>query len=244
MIKRRQALFAVSIVLILIGIGAMWYHISRNYEGFSNGEAQVTVVIPSVGRPTIDGALRSLQAQTNPNWRALVIYDGSDANPTVKDPRIDVIHNQKKGSAGATRNSAIPKIQTEWVAFLDDDDALTPDYIEKLLQTAHEMSNADIIVFRMRYNDGRILPEPGSGSVLRLAHVGISFAIRKKTFSDVLFKPIHAEDFYLLRDAFNSGKTIVLSEYLGYAVRPSDTIEWEEWQKFRDKREIVTGVVE
>ncbi len=243
MIRRRQALFAVSVVLILIGIRLVWYDTIRKYEGFSNKDAQVTVVIPSIGRPTIDGALRSLQAQTNPNWRALVIYDGSDANPTVKDTRIDIIHNEKTGSAGATRNSAIPKIQTEWVAFLDDDDALAPDYVEKLLKTAREVTNADIIVFRMRYNDGRILPEPGSGSVLRLAHVGISFAIRKKTFSEVLFKPINAEDFYLLRDAFNLGKTIVLSEYLGYAVRPSNA-EWREWQTFRDQREIVTGVVE
>lgn len=244
MSRDHQRLFIFSIILLLIVIGLIYCNIKIPNEGFYNSIADnVTIVIPSIGRSSIDGALRSLLSQTIPNWRALVIYDGSDANPTIKDSRIEVVHIDKTGSAGATRNAALQWIKTEWIAFLDDDDALAPDYIEKLQKTIQEVPTADIVVFRMRYSDGSTLPNPGSDSVLRFAQVGISFAIRAKTLAEVPFKPINAEDFHLLHDAHKLGKTIVLSEYLEYSVRPSEDINWSEWQNFKDQRHIITDVV-
>jgi glycosyltransferase involved in cell wall biosynthesis len=213
-------------------------------EGFS--QAQVTFVIPSIGRPSIDAALQTLLAQTNPNWRALVIYDGADdKNPTIKDPRIEIIHKPKMGSAGATRNAAVPYIQTKWVAFLDDDDGVSPDYVDKLLKTANEMPSMDILAFHVKGVSSDIInPSGHNGTVLKIGDMGISFATQKTVFDKVLFKPILGEDITFLYDAKKAGKTIVLSEYLTYAIRPGNiTPDWKPYMEFRATRETVTDVV-
>jgi glycosyltransferase involved in cell wall biosynthesis len=218
-------------------------------EGFDNGASIVTFVIPSIGRPTIDRALTSILSQKNSNWRVLIVYDGVPESHTIKDPRIEWIRSEKQGSAGATRNTAPPHIRTEWVAFLDDDDAVSPDYVDRLLEMTTGTPDADIVVFRMMYTDGKILPELNCGPVLKKNGVGISFAIRKDTFEKIPFKPVHAEDFYLLQDAHQAGKTIVLSEYVTYAVRPTDSDVgnpefWDTYKNTQGNHHIIENVVE
>lgn len=215
---------SVAIATLVVATAMLVYrNIKYGKEMFESEDAKpyITFVIPSIGRPTIDMTLRSLIGLRDPNWRAIVVYDGVSASPTVVDPRIDVVHNEKLGSAGATRNSTIDRIQTDWVGFVDDDDALSPDYINNLRTVVSGSSDADIVVFRMRYNDGRILPEKNNGSILRFGGVGISFAIRTPVFREIPFKPIHAEDFNLLKDAKQAGKNIILAEHISYAIRPS-----------------------
>jgi glycosyltransferase involved in cell wall biosynthesis len=219
-------------------------------EGFDNSAPLVTFVIPSIGRPTIDRALTSILSQKNSNWRVLIVYDGVPESHTIKDPRIEWIRSEKQGSAGATRNSALPKIQTEWIAFLDDDDAVSSDYVDRLLEMSAVTPAPDIVVFRMKFvSNGTILPSLQSSASLQKSFVGISFAIRKDVFADVPFKPVHAEDFYLLQDAHQAGKTILLSKYLTYAIRPSDNdvgnpAFWETYKNTQGSQHIIDSVTE
>ena len=37
---------------------------------------QITFIIPSVNRPTLERSINSLVSQTNPNWECIVVYDG------------------------------------------------------------------------------------------------------------------------------------------------------------------------
>jgi glycosyltransferase involved in cell wall biosynthesis len=46
--------------------------------------------------------------------------------------------------AAVTRNSALEQVSTPWVAFLDDDDVLYPEHLEKLAQHA-ELTSADVV---------------------------------------------------------------------------------------------------
>jgi glycosyltransferase involved in cell wall biosynthesis len=53
------------------------------------------------------------------------------------------IDHEKKG-AWETRNNVIKMANSEWIAFLDDDDELLPHHIETLMNAAHEQK-ADVV---------------------------------------------------------------------------------------------------
>lgn len=88
----------------------------------------VGVAIPSIPtrRPLLGRALDSVWVQTRPVDAVSVVID----------------HNGT--GAAATRNAAWRGLQTEWVAFLDDDDELDDIHIEHLWDVAVEF-DADLV---------------------------------------------------------------------------------------------------
>lgn len=89
-------------------------------------EANITVVIPSIPprQEMLKRAVNSVLSQT--------------LTPRVISITLDV----NGDGACATRNAGLASVQTEWVAFLDDDDELLPHHLEKLLATAYETGAA------------------------------------------------------------------------------------------------------
>lgn len=59
------------------------------------------------------------------------------------DDIIIAVDNDRQGSA-ITRNRALMKVETRWVAFLDDDDLLMPHHLETLLTHAND-TGADVV---------------------------------------------------------------------------------------------------
>lgn len=89
----------------------------------------VTVVIPTLParrKTHLTRALASVEAQTHLATAVIVERD-----------------NDRTGAA-ATRNRAIEQVETEWTAFLDDDDYLLPDHLAVLCDTARE-HDADVV---------------------------------------------------------------------------------------------------
>src|SRR6185503_12940562 len=92
-----------------------------------------SVVIPTYNRAyCLSATIGSLQAQTYPNWEALIIDDGStdDTAELVRslsaaDPRVKY-HPQKNAGVSAARNAGLRLVDGEWAAFLDSDDAWEP----------------------------------------------------------------------------------------------------------------------
>lgn len=90
--------------------------------------AGITVVIPTIPprKPLLERAVNSIMAQTLPVWDIIVMEDTG------------------KLGAAATRERGLQRVRTPWVAFLDDDDYLYPEHIEKL--TRHAMvTGADYV---------------------------------------------------------------------------------------------------
>jgi len=86
----------------------------------------VSILIPTHNRPHyLLRALGSLQAQTHPDWEALVVDDGDgsglEAARSFGDPRVRAARNPGKGQIGA-RNHALERATGEIIAWLDDDD--------------------------------------------------------------------------------------------------------------------------
>lgn len=91
----------------------------------------------------------SLLAQTCPDFEVLLIDDGStDASGKLcdgyaaKDARVKAYH-QPNGGVSKTRNAGIDNALGEWITFVDADDWLDRQYLEKLIY-AQKKYNADL----------------------------------------------------------------------------------------------------
>jgi glycosyltransferase involved in cell wall biosynthesis len=109
-------------------------------------DPHVTIVIPCFNQGEfIKDALLSIFEQTVSDFDIVIIDDGSDDGVTseildsLRLPRVDVIHQQNTGLAGA-RNRGIAAARGEYVVTLDADDELAPGYIKKLAGVLDEDS--------------------------------------------------------------------------------------------------------
>jgi glycosyltransferase involved in cell wall biosynthesis len=183
----------------------------------------ITFIIPTIGRDTLSNTLDCLINQSNPNWKAIVIFDGITSTIQNTDPRIRIIESEKLGqghnSAGLVRNYGITFADTEWVAFVDDDDNLSKRYVDIFIEESSAYTKADIIIFRMEASPDLILPSLSTEDFYH-TYVGISFAVKKKIFDEGhLFVPSSTEDFYYLDEARNKKYNIMISPYVTYFVR-------------------------
>ena len=94
--------------------------------------------------------LNSIMEQTFTDFEVIMVDDGSTDNSfsicqeyVAKDNRFKLIHQENKGLAGA-RNTCIKNMHGEFITWIDSDDVIKPNYLEKLLQVQKE-TDAQII---------------------------------------------------------------------------------------------------
>ena len=200
-----------------------YYHRTARSKALNAGPL-VTFIIPSKGRPTINDTIESLFAQTDHRWNAVIVFDGEQEDAYYpSDPRIKAYTVPKVGQinmGGDLRNYGMRQASaSEWFAFVDDDDALSPDYVTRLLEEVHLNPLVETIIFRMRRGEVEVLP-PKDHDMFHVAYVGISFAIRTQLFqSGFEFVPSGLEDFQLLEKICNGHAKMVMSPYVTYYVR-------------------------
>ena len=190
----------------------------KNFEKENESKKDITFIIPSVGRDTLPRTLQSLQNLSIPYWKAIVIFDGISPVHTIKDDRIVYTTIEKVGisnHAGEVRNHGIEMADTTWIGFVDDDDTITPDYLEEFYKIV-DQKNPDVIIFRMIYwfTPITIVPKIGT-NIIKCGDVGISFCMKKCE----KFIPDDVEDFLLLKRLDELNKKIYLSEKVCYHVR-------------------------
>lgn len=130
---------------------------------------KVSVVVPvhNTGEPVLTG-LRSFLAQTMPRTDFEVIYvdDGStdDTVPILDaeiaaqgaEDTVRVIRIENSGWPGRPRNVGTDAARGEYVHYVDDDDRLAPEALEREYARARE-TGADIVIGRMA-GHGRTVP--------------------------------------------------------------------------------------
>lgn len=99
--------------------------------------AQVSIIMPAYnpGR-FIEPAIRSVMAQTYPDWELLVVDDGSsrDLSYLAKlDPRVRCIRQTNAGPAAA-RNRGMAESTAPYIAFLDADDLWLATKLRKQIE--------------------------------------------------------------------------------------------------------------
>lgn len=112
---------------------------------------KVSVIIPVYNiSKYIHRCLNSIIEQTDNNFEIILICDGFDEDMKIceeyakKNSYITLIKNIKKGLGGA-RNAGIKAARGEWISFIDSDDWIEPDFIEKMLTLAQSDKEIDIV---------------------------------------------------------------------------------------------------
>lgn len=110
---------------------------------------------------TVGETLDSLLNQTHARWEGLVVDDGSgDATADIAkrfaetDHRIRVISQPHRGESGA-RNTGIEEAGFEWLLFLDSDDWLRPEALERLGDAALAAPDVEAVFSAW----GRVTPD-------------------------------------------------------------------------------------
>ena len=100
-----------------------------------------TVVVPAYNAAdTIGDAIRSVLAQTEPDFELVVVDDGSmdetsdEVRRFTSDRRVRLIRQSNAGLA-ATRNRGLDEARGRYASFLDADDLLLPRYLETMRAT-------------------------------------------------------------------------------------------------------------
>ena len=190
--------------------------------------------------------LDSIQNQTYKKFECIMINDGSTdssqqiAEEYLSDSRFKLINQSNKGLSGA-RNTGISHIREEstFVAFVDSDDCIYPDFLETL--TEHIEDDVDIIEGMIEYYFDEIKMDNISHNfekqILTTQNEKLSkFALnelRVSVFPKLFRKNLLTEDFFpkgwIFEDlavvpelVSNSGKWIKLPKVIyGYRIRPN-----------------------
>lgn len=100
---------------------------------------QISVIVPVYKcEEYIDRCVNSILNQTFSDFELVLVDDGSPDKSGIicdeyakKDSRIIVIHKENGGQASA-RNLGVKNAKSDWLCFVDSDDAIHPQALEKL----------------------------------------------------------------------------------------------------------------
>lgn len=116
----------------------------------------ISIIIPTYNRvDLLRETLDSVRAQTYANWEAIVVDDcSSDDTETyvseieAEEPRVRYLRRQgDQGNANVCRNQGLAAANGEYVVFLDSDDLIMPDCLERRIAIMERNLDLDFAVF-------------------------------------------------------------------------------------------------
>ena len=123
-------------------------------------DAKVSIIVPVYNTyEYLSKCLDSVIGQSLTEIEIIVINDGSpdDSDSIIrayieKDDRIIYIIQENKG-LGVTRNIGIEKASGEYIAFVDSDDYIEPDMMQRMYEKASQ-ADYDVVICETYINDG------------------------------------------------------------------------------------------
>ncbi len=116
-------------------------------------KAPLTIVIPCYKQGIfLRECLESLQCQTYPHWRAIVVDDGSPEKElireivdTLQDSRVQVVRHDVNKGLGAARNTGFSVAKTDFVIPIDTDDQIDSEFLERVAMVIAEHQQVDCV---------------------------------------------------------------------------------------------------
>ncbi|WHP33033.1 glycosyltransferase [Trabulsiella odontotermitis] len=114
-------------------------------------QKDISVIIPAFNAAASLGDLvRTLLSEQAVNMEVIVVDDGSTDETwavlsAITDERLITLRQENQG-VYAARNAALAVHSGEWVVFLDADDQIAVDFLQKRVRTARE-AQADVVIF-------------------------------------------------------------------------------------------------
>ena len=139
---------------------------SKSYDDYiklnnnSSTNIQVSVIIPVYNSyEFLDDCIGGILNQTLKNIEIICVDDGSSDDSlkklltfAKKDNRLKIYHQENQGG-GPARNLALTKATGKYLYFMDSDDKLYPEALEKCYELC-EKNNADFSIFKaINYNE-------------------------------------------------------------------------------------------
>lgn len=128
----------------------------------------VTVVVAAYNAmPYLTECLESIRAQSIPPERVEVVAvdDGStdgtgeelESFAELLGPRVRVVHQENSGGPAAPRNTALDLATARYVFFLDADDRLGPEALQRMVESA-DRNGSDVVLGKVAGLGGRRVP--------------------------------------------------------------------------------------
>lgn len=117
----------------------------------------VSVVVPCYNQAEfLDEALQSVLDQTYQNWECIIVNDGSPDNTreialkwVEKDGRFKYVEKENEGLSAA-RNTGIDNASGAYILPLDNDDKISPKYIEEAVKVFEDDPEVKLVYCKAR----------------------------------------------------------------------------------------------
>ncbi|MGY1825723.1 MULTISPECIES: glycosyltransferase family 2 protein [unclassified Blastococcus] len=126
-------------------------------DGTVGARPTVGVVVPTHDRPAmLRETLRSILDQDAPvGLDVVVVFDRSTPDRSLEElgrdgRRVRVIANERTPGLAGNRNTGILALDSEWVAFCDDDDLWAPGKLRAQLERVAEHPGVDVVTTAIR----------------------------------------------------------------------------------------------
>lgn len=202
----------------------------------SKGKIGVIVPVYKVEK-YIAECIESILAQTYTNFRLILVDDGTPDNAgkisdeyAKNDSRITVIHQENAGVTRARARGVEEANDCEWITFVDGDDTITPNALERLFEEVIT-NDSDIVVSHFaqftNINKECITIEEYRHCLLTECHIPpgpVSKLFKRELFDDSIFNISRsltiAEDVIMnIRLAFNTEKDVHIYQNYIYNYR-------------------------
>ena len=207
----------------------------------------VTVIVPIYNQKRfLNRCIDSIIEQTYKDIEILLVDDGSTDGSEeiceqykVRDSRVKVIHKPNGGLSSA-RNIALEDAEGDYITFVDSDDYLANDYVEKSINLC-EVNLADISIMNMKYipenmneeisdeiETNVIILSPEQAIECSLYQILFSCCAPGKLYKKHIFEHIRfplgklSEDLAVCHNALACANKIVYSDKIGYYYRQQE----------------------
>lgn len=127
--------------------------------------SKVTIILPTYNRASeVPNIIHAIQHQSYGNLELVVVNDGSGDNTrtvladiSASDDRIVVV-NKENGGLSSARNAGIDVATGDYILFVDDDDNIPRDYVEKFM--VPEYDGVDLVIDSYSNQLDNSKPEP------------------------------------------------------------------------------------
>jgi glycosyltransferase involved in cell wall biosynthesis len=134
-----------------------------------NTSPQTSIVIPTYNRETaISRAIDSVLEQTADDYEIVIVDDGSEdsTQEVIKEynnNRIRYIEHKENRGQNVARNTGLRAAKGTYISYLDSDDVLLPQHLEKVVNKLEELPHnyAGAVTGYEDVVDGEVNPQPG-----------------------------------------------------------------------------------
>lgn len=112
----------------------LWKELGTKQVAIDTNTPRVSIVVPTYKRQhTLYFTIASVLQQTHKNWELIIIDNEKKSRYQFSNSRIKYYTYSEKQSASYARNRGVEHAAGELICFIDDDDIMAPDYLERML---------------------------------------------------------------------------------------------------------------